>query len=261
TLPDGHDYDQIVGALRTMETSDPADRRPMIVIGRTTKGYWPGAANGKIPGAGDQVVGYPSHPYGMKMNSEYFVALAATFEKRYGVEFSGIRQGAVTDARERLIQFKTNIDVAMSVLEQNGLGDWLADHLVRIGDSVKDELPTRADVKHDPFLDERLRVANLPEEPQTLTVRNPGSGAEKQLKIALFRKAGEVAGARRGISEMVKWINHVTGKRLGGPRSVRGGVGVQRHLRRLHAAHVHAGARMEPAEPGQQVQDGRAAHP
>jgi transketolase len=120
----------------------------------------------------------------------------------------------VTDPRERLVQFKTNIDVVMSVLEKNGLGDWLADHLVRIGDSVKDELPTRADVKHDPFLDERLKVANLPEEPQTLTVRNPVSGAEKQLKIALFRKAGEAAGARRGISEMVKWINHVTGNRV-----------------------------------------------
>src|SRR5204862_2646822 len=31
SLPDGHDYDQIVGALRTMEAWDPADRRPMIV--------------------------------------------------------------------------------------------------------------------------------------------------------------------------------------------------------------------------------------
>ena len=81
----------------------------MIVIGTTTKGYWPGALNGKIPGAGDQVVGYPSHPYAMKMNSEYFVALARTFEERYGVEFSGIRDGAVTDPRERLIHFKTNI--------------------------------------------------------------------------------------------------------------------------------------------------------
>jgi len=214
TLPDGHDYEQIVAVMKKMEEWDPTDRRPMIVIGKTIKGYWPGAVNGKIPGAGDQVVGFPSHPYAMKMNSEYFVALAETFEKRYGVEFEGIRKGAVTDPRERLIQFKTNIDVVMSVLEQNGLGDWLADHLVRIGDSVKDELPTRADVKHDPFLDERLRVANLPEEPQTLTVRNPVSGAEKQLKIALFRKAGEVAGARRGISEMVKWINHVTGNRV-----------------------------------------------
>src|ERR1700694_5626116 len=37
-LPDAHDYDQIVGALKTMEEWDPADRRPMIAIGTTTKG-------------------------------------------------------------------------------------------------------------------------------------------------------------------------------------------------------------------------------
>src|SRR5215470_5059716 len=148
-LPDGHDYDQIVGALKTMEVWDPADRRPMIVIGTTIKGYWPGAVKGKIPGAGDQVVGYPSHPYAMKMNSEYFVALAQTFEERYGVEFSGIRQGAVTDPRERLLQFKTNIDVAMSVHDRHGHGDWLADRLVEIGESVTESLPLRIDVKHD----------------------------------------------------------------------------------------------------------------
>ena len=29
----------------------------------------------------------------MKMNSDYFVALAQTFEEHYGVEFAGIRQG------------------------------------------------------------------------------------------------------------------------------------------------------------------------
>src|SRR5499426_403596 len=213
-LLDGHDYDQIVGALKTMEEWDPDDRRPMIVIGTTIKGYWPGAVNGKIPGGGDQVVGYPSHPYAMKMNSEYFVSLARTFEERYGVEFSGIRQGAVTDPRERLLQFKTNIDVAMSVLDRHGLGDWLADRLVEIGESVTESLPLRIDVKHDPFLDDRLRVANLPEEPQTLTVKNSVSGAEKQLKIALFRKAGEVAGARRAVSEIVKWLNHVTDNRV-----------------------------------------------
>src|SRR5262249_17516519 len=120
----------------------------------------------------------------------------------------------VVGAGERLIQFKTNIDVVMSVLEQNGLGDWLAQRLVEMGDALTDDFPLRIDVKHDPFLDERLRVANLPEEPQTLTVRNPVSGAEKQLKIALFRKPGEVAGARRGISEMAKWLNPVPGNRM-----------------------------------------------
>src|SRR2546429_3766566 len=150
----------------------------------------------------------------MKMNSEYFVALARTFEAHYGVEFQGISQGPVTDPRERLIQFKTNIDVVMSVLERGGLGDWLADRLVEIGDSVPDEIPLRIDVKHDPFMDDRLKVANLPEEPQTLTVRNSISGKEKQLKIALFRRAGETAGARRAVSEIVKWVNHVTDNRM-----------------------------------------------
>ena len=80
------------------------------------------------------------------MNSEYFVALAQTFEQHYGVKFAGIRDGAVTDPRERLIQFKTNIDVAMSVLDRNGLGEWLADRLVEIGDSLTDDLKVRIDV-------------------------------------------------------------------------------------------------------------------
>ena len=34
------------------------------------------------------------------------------------------------------------------------------------------------------------------------------------MKIALFRKAGEVAGARRAISEVIKWMNYVTGDRV-----------------------------------------------
>src|SRR5581483_66364 len=213
-MEDGNDYDQIIAALQMMEEWDGADRRPMVVIGKTTKGYWPAAIEGKIPEYGQQLVGFPSHPYAMKMNSEYFVALAHTFEKRYGVQFQGIRDGAPKDARERLIQYKTNIDIVMSVLERNGLGDWLAERLVEIGDTLKDDLPVRIDVNHDPFLDERLRVKNLPEEPQKVAVKNPVSGAEKHVNIALFRKPGEVAGTRRCISEIIKWMNYVTGNRF-----------------------------------------------
>ncbi len=214
TMADGHDYDQIVGALKTMEDWDPKDRRPMIVVGKTIKGYWPCAAHGKISPTCDQIVGYPSHPYAQKMNSPYFVSLAETFEKRYGVTFSGIRQGPVTDTRERLIQFKTNMDVAMSVLDQNGLGDWLADRLVQIGDTVRDQFKLRIEITRDPFLDERLRLASLPIEPETVTTKNPQTGAEKSVKIALFRKPGEVAGTRRAISEIIKWQNYVTGNRV-----------------------------------------------
>lgn len=213
-LENGNDYDQILAVLKTMEDWDPDDRRPMIVIGRTVKGYWPSAVDGRIEGYGEQLVSYPSHPYGLKMNEEYFVALAATFEKRYGVEFEGIRQGPVTDERERLIQFKTNIDVVMSLLDQNGLGDWLATRLTDIGDAVQDDLPLRVDTKHDPFLDERLRAENLPIEPQTLTVTNPVSGEEQEVEISLFKEPGEVAGTRRAISEIIKWMNYVTDNRF-----------------------------------------------
>ncbi len=77
-----------------------------------------------------------------------------------------------------------------------------------------DDSQLHFDVKHDPFLDDRLRVANLPVEPQKVTVKNRISGAEKQVAIALFRKPGEVAGTRRAISEIIKWMNYVTDNRF-----------------------------------------------
>ena len=213
-IENGNDYDQVVAALKTMEEWEPTDRRPMVLFGNTTKGYWPGAVDGKIPGYGDQLVSYASHPYAMKMNSEYFVALAGTFEQQFDVEFAGIRDGAVSDERERLIQFKTNIDVVMSVLDRHGLGDWLADRLVGIADMLPNEMPLRIDNRRDPFLDARLQVQNLPVAPQKVTVTNSASGATKDVSITLFRKAGEVAGTRRAIAEIIKWVNYVTDNRF-----------------------------------------------
>src|SRR5688500_9673400 len=168
-VDDGNDYDQVVAAMRTLENWDPADRRPMIVVAKTIKGYWPAAVGGKIPDECDQLIGHKSHPYALRMNSEYFLPLARSFEARYGVTFDGIRQGPVADARERLVQYKTNIDVVMSLLDRSGLGDWLADRLADIGDTLRDVIPMRLPVTADPFLDERLRVANLPEEPQKIS--------------------------------------------------------------------------------------------
>ena len=212
SVEDGNDYDHVLAALRTMEDWDPDDRRPMIVVGRTTKGWWPAARDGAIPGFGPQVVGHPSHPYAMKMNDAYFVALAETFERRYGVAFQGIRDGAVTGTAERLRQFKTNVDVVMSVLDQNGLGDWLTDRMVDIGDRVRDGVRLRFDVTRDPFCDDRLRVDRLPVEPQTVTARL--NGGAQEIGIELFKPPGRTAGTRRAISEVIKWMNHVTGNRF-----------------------------------------------
>ena len=214
TLDDGNDYDQVVAALKTMEEWDHEDDRPMIVVGKTVKGWWPAAQNGHIPGYGEQVVSYQSHPYNMAMNGDYFVGLANTFEEKFGVEFEGIRNGAVSDERERLIQFKKNMDVAMSVLDQNGLGDWLANRLVELGESVDDGLPLRVDRASNPFKDSRLSVENLPVEAQNVTVSNPAMGEEKDLSIKLFEEPGNVRGTRRAISEIIKWMNYVTENRF-----------------------------------------------
>ena len=214
TIENGGDYGQVIGMLEAMEAIDPADKRPVIAIAKTTKGYWPAASNGQLTPNVKQIVGYQSHPYGYKMNSDYFVALATTFEERYGIEFDGIRKGPVTNERERLIQFKTNIDKVMSVFERDGLGDWLADRLVQIGDGVKDDRDVYFGNKPDTFLDDRLKPANLPKEPVKVTVSNRLSGASKEVSIALFKKPGEAAGGRRAISEIIKWMNYVTENRF-----------------------------------------------
>lgn len=212
-VENGNDFAQVVDVLSAMEHSDPADRRPMVVVAKTTKGWWPAAVDGMV-GDAKQIVSYPSHPYGQKMNSPYFIALAESFEKRFGVTFAGIRDGAPSGERDRLIQFKTNIDVVMSVLDKDGLGDWVAGRLVEIGDSITGDHALAINKDSDPFLDERLRVANLPREPQTVTAVNRITGATKDVAISLFRKTGEKAGARRAISEIVKWMNHVTDNRF-----------------------------------------------
>lgn len=213
-VDDATNYDQVVGALKTMEDWDQDDRRPMMVVGKTVKGFWPGAKDGMLPGGVTQVVDHASHAYGMPMNGEYFQALAESFESKYGVTFEGIREGAVSDDRERLLQLKINIDIAMSVLEKNGLGDWLAERLVEIGDQVNDSLPLRVDPNSDPFLDDRLLVANLPTEATTVTAENPVTGEKKDVGIALFEQPGAIKGTRRAISEIIKWANYVTENRF-----------------------------------------------
>jgi transketolase len=215
SIRDGNDFDQIFAALATMEEWPADDRRPMILIGPTLKGWWPAARDGRIPGDGEQLVSYPSHPYSLKMNSPYFVALAGTFENRYGVEFAGIRDGKPAGEADRLIQFKTNIDIALSVLDkQPGLREWIAERLIEIAGTLERKLHLRFDVGGDPFQDNRLLVENLPTEPAEVGLKNPHGGEEVRKTIRLFLPPGEKKGTRRAISEIGKWLNYVTDGRF-----------------------------------------------
>jgi transketolase len=214
-LPDGNELGQIFGALKAMEEWPNEDRRPLIVIGQTEKGWWPAAKDGRIEGFGEQVRGHPSHPYFLPMNGEYFTALASTFEERFGVRFEGIRDGVPDTEADRLIQFKTNVDVAMSVLDRRpGLRTFLAERVLEIASGLTESPRLRIETNVDPFRDERLLVENLPTEPVTATAEDPVTGARAEREIRLFQKAGEKVGARGAISEIGKWMNHVTGGRF-----------------------------------------------
>jgi len=230
TLPDGNDFDQVFAALRAMEDSPSDDRRPMIVVGNTVKGWWPGAVDGEIPGYGPILDGYRSHPYSIATNSEYFVALAGTYEKKYGVEFAGIRDGAPGTEVERLRQFKANIDICLSVMDKKeGLRDWIAKRIVAIAGTLDRNLPVNIPTDEDPFLDERLLPGNLPMEPVKAKITNPCSGEEIERTITLFREGGERAGARRAISEIGAWLNYVTqGRFLTWAADLSGSINVER---------------------------------
>ena len=214
SVDDGNDYAQVAHGLARMEGWDESDRRPMLLLGRTIKGWWPAAVDGEIPGYGKQIVDHASHPYAFPQNGDYFQALAGTFESRYGVKFLDIDKGAISDERTRLTQFKHNVDIALSILDNNDLGSWLADRLVAIGDQVQDDLSLRNSGSVDPFDDPRLKVDQLPISPQSVTVTDMNGSKTSTVDIKLFEEAGNVRGARRAVSEIFKWSNYVTNNRF-----------------------------------------------
>jgi transketolase len=214
SVDDGNDYAQVAHGLARMEGWDESDRRPMLLLGRTIKGWWPAAVDGEIPGYGKQIVDHASHPYAFPQNGDYFQALAGTFESRYGVKFLDIDKGAISDERTRLTQFKHNVDVALSILDNNDLGSWLADRLVAIGDQIQDDIALHNSGSVDPFDDDRLKVDQLPMAPQSVTVTDIGGSKKSTVDIKLFEEAGNVRGARRAVSEIFKWANYVTNNRF-----------------------------------------------
>ena len=214
TVDDGNDFDQVIAAFKAMEEWPEDDRRPMLLVGPTTKGWWPAVRDGKVSGQ-DQLISYPSHPYAFKMNGDYFVALAETFERKYGVTFEGIRDGVPASDAERLVQFKTNVDIVMSVMEQReGLGAWIADRVINIAESVDRSPKLRIDPTTNPFMDDRLKVQNLPESKQDVVVENPHTGDQVERRISLFLEPGLKKGPRRAVSEIGAWLNYVTNGRF-----------------------------------------------
>ncbi len=215
SVKDGNAFPDLFAALGLMEDWDPGDRRPMILLAPTLKGWWPAAAGGRIPGDGAQLTGAPSHPWSFPVNSPYVSALARTFEERYGVTFAGIHDGPPATPADRLVELKMNVDTALSVLERRpGLRSWIAGRLREIARSFEHRTVVDIPGDRDPFRDERLRPERLPPGPIRIRARDARTGRRVDREVRLFREPGEMAGARRAISEAGLWLNHVTGGRF-----------------------------------------------
>ena len=160
-----------------MEDWDPDDRRPMIVIGKTTKGYWP-APCGRFPKATDRRLREPS----VRLQDELRLHRRAREDVRAAlrreVRGHGERARSPTRASGCSSSRRTSTSrCPCSTRTASATGWRIASS--RSATRVSDKIPLRIDVTRDPFLDDRLRVANLPDEPQKLTVKNAVSGSEK----------------------------------------------------------------------------------
>ena len=113
------------------------------------------------------------------------------------------------------VQFKTNVDIVMSVMERrDGLGAWIAERVMGIADSVDRSPQLRIDPMTNPFMDERLKVENLPEAKQDVVVENPHTSDQVDRQISLFLEPGQKKGPRRAVSEIGAWLNYVTNGRF-----------------------------------------------
>eukprot|EP01095_Lingulamoeba_sp_RSL-Kostka_P017471 TRINITY_DN907_c0_g1_i1.p1 TRINITY_DN907_c0_g1~~TRINITY_DN907_c0_g1_i1.p1 ORF type:complete len:853 (-),score=396.56 TRINITY_DN907_c0_g1_i1:49-2607(-) len=224
-LKNGASYNDLLQTFRQIEEWDNNDKRPVVIVAETIKGWWPGAKDGKIDGGEkpSHTQGHKSHPYNIPTNSPYFIALAESFESHFNIKFDGIRDGKPATEKERLIQFKTNIDRVMSVMEQDDgkLRKWICDRLLTISDKFYEsrsndewkQVLTNFKSGQDLYLDDRLKPENLPLDTQTVTMVHPDTGETIEKTISLFLPAGTKKGARRSISEIGKWCNYVTNNR------------------------------------------------
>jgi len=190
-LENGADYGGLLRVFRELEAHPFEDKRPLVVIANTVKGWWPAAADMKI----DQIIGHKSHPFGFKpVNAPYVCELMRTFEERFGVQFE---KTTPKSERERLMQCKHNVDVAMSIMEKNGgyLRRMIAGRLINIASNIPESnvaVPTMDPFKHPDLSPERIH--------------NTGN-------IKLFLPPGTKKGARRAVSEVGRYINTVTKNR------------------------------------------------
>ncbi len=118
------------------------DRRPMIVVGPTLKGWWPTAHDGQLPGFGDQLRRLPQPP--LRPEDEQPLLRGPGRELRAAVR-RRVRGHPRRRARQRApsgwsSSRRTSTSPCRCMDRQPGLREWIADRLLATADTLDKNL-------------------------------------------------------------------------------------------------------------------------
>jgi len=143
---------------------------------------------------------YASHGAPHSTDSELFWQTKHVFAEKYGAKFVNFNGAAPSEPTALQDEFSANLKAVIDVLHQDqALVDYLADTLVKIGESVPETISTfKLGHQGSPFTDPRLYdYENYPAD--------------------LFVKPGEKAANRAGLSKWGAWANAFGAKEYGRP--------------------------------------------
>jgi transketolase len=181
---------------RVVSTEDGSEWGPVL---KTILELTMGEREGGIPSAawfktrkGRGYLKYDNASHGSphKINSELFWKVKKPFAEKYGVEFKNFGGGPPEGPEALNDEFEANLRVVIDVLrEDQALVDYLADTLVKIGESVPEKIKGfRLGTKGNPFEDSDLfDYENYPDD--------------------LFAKPGEKVANRAALAKWGAWAN------------------------------------------------------
>jgi len=183
----GDDWGEITHVLLSMTNSDNPDRQPSMTWFKTRKGR------------GYLKYDNASHGSPHKLNSDTFWDTKAPFAEKYGVVFENFSNRAPDDPQELRAEFETNLNAVIDVLRKDqSLVDYLAETLVKIGESVPTSIPTFQLGNGNPFKDERLfDYRNYPND--------------------MYVKPGANIANRAALAKWGAWVNAFGAKEYGRP--------------------------------------------
>ena len=142
----GSEWGPLTQAILAMVHGDNPNRVPSVAWFKTRKGR------------GYLKYDNPAHGAPHPMDSEIFWETKRPFVEKYGAQFTNFGGPAPQDPAAQRAEFEANLKAVIDVLHHDqALVDYLAERLVRLGDSVPEEMPTFKLAKRgNPYHDERL---------------------------------------------------------------------------------------------------------